>query len=79
MSKWIPCSEKLPKNNEKVLVFLKPRTAENINRYDIGIYDSKGYWALSSTRAQFSYISWETQVEVIAWQPLPKPYEENEK
>ena len=77
-SEWIPCTEKLPDNGEKVLVFLKPRTAENINHYDIGIYDDTGGWALPSSAGHFS-LMWEPQVDVIAWQPLPEPYEEEQK
>ena len=73
---WIPCSEKLPKENGEYLV-----TLEN------GIVKKLGYSTTQRTTYPkgFYYvkdgISWrQTQNPVVAWMPLPEPYKaESEK
>ena len=66
---WIPCSERLPKTNEVVLL---------CGKYDIfcGYHNTKGKW--------YSIIGdgWETGMDfpssnkgdILAWMPLPEPY-----
>lgn len=60
-ARWIPCSERLPEENEVVL------TQANF-KDDIKM-------AVSS-RVDYNYwTGWGTrEVNVIAWMPLPKPY-----
>ena len=65
---WIPCSERLPRRNKDVLVY-RPKMAMPIlvDRYE-GYYgedDEEWYegWTYSENTA------------VIAWQPLPAPYQ----
>ena len=66
---WIPCSERLPKENEEVLVCDADGTMEvcDLEMFGRGIglkwTDKNGY---------------ECWLDVIAWMPLPKPYGERE-
>ena len=62
MSKWIPISETLPDENEMVLVTCKTKKDyRSVNR----AYYSNNFWHGSGSMS-----------EVIAWMPLPNPYEE---
>lgn len=64
---WIPCSERLPSEDEEVLVCDKDGTMEvcDLETFGRGVglkwTDKNGY---------------ECWLDVIAWMPLPKPYEE---
>lgn len=65
-AEWIPCSERLPKRDELVLVTYKTTDRIHLCRYlDDG---SENPW--------WSYIddccAWNNVV--LAWMPLPKPY-----
>ena len=63
---WIPCSERLPEIEADVLLSLR----------SLDVYT--GFRA--NTEGSF-YVEGEGYVEfenVIAWQPLPQPYKENE-
>lgn len=56
---WIPCSEKLPEENQRVIGCFAHGTVTELGFYDglfHGIYD------------------YTTKV-IIAWQPLPEPYQ----
>lgn len=58
---WIPCSERLPEEDVEVLVYIK---------------DCEGNYYYDLT---YFHIVWQTEIggmysSVIAWQPLPKPY-----
>ena len=63
---WIPCSERLPEDSRSVLIYTKEgRVAE-------GCYNQEGleWW-------QFR---WSVRnPHVIAWMPLPEPYEKGEE
>ena len=69
--KWIPVSERLPKNHENVLIYLSS------NQITIGLYNSHILpfrdkpigWGADAPH------DW-TSDEVIAWMPLPEPYKE---
>ena len=65
---WIPCSERLPKRDELVLV-----TYKTTNRIHLCRYTDDG-----SENPWWSYIddccAWNNVV--LAWMPLPKPYRE---
>ena len=60
-SKWIPCSERLPKELETVLVCVRTRE-KNL----IGV----------SYRSDYNYWNGLGRVDVTAWMPLPEPYVE---
>lgn len=67
---WIPVTERLPKRGELVLVTYKTTNKIHLCKYFDD--DSKNSW--------WSYVDdccvWND--EVIAWMPLPKPYEKGE-
>ena len=68
VNQWIPCKERLPKENEVVIISTIDGVIVAILTHDC---IDKQYWELYN---DISY-SWELE-DVIAWQPLPKPYEE---
>ena len=63
VGEWVPCSERLPKEGENVLVCLKNET------YDIAFYSTK-YCSWISSSDEWSY----EKESVVAWMPLPEPY-----
>lgn len=69
---WIPCSERLPEESFGCLVTImdcEPMTQtdfENILPYHVG-YDGKTWNDADGNSIPF---------EVLAWMPLPKPFEE---
>lgn len=78
---WIPCSERLPEKYGDYLVAWKPlhMSAEDIAKkvgreiphfYEIVEYDpdDEALWIGSIEQAQREY-------EIIAWRPLPEPYQ----
>ena len=60
---WIPCSERLPEEGEVVLTQAKFKD-------DVKM--------AVSARVDFNYwTGWGTrEIDIVAWMPLPKPYEE---
>lgn len=58
--KWIPCSERLPKENEFVLI------CNNSHEVFAGYYNKEFMWYYQYGAFIFA--------DVIAWQPLPAPY-----
>lgn len=65
--KWIPCSERLPEQRKHVLICVDYRGKYSM----VGYYDEDFGW----------YGQWGAYVfnQVIAWQPLPEPYEPKDK
>ena len=70
---WIPVTERLPEDGEKVLVWHEYFRYGDYNcmyqTYGIG-YQSEGHW---------SGDVYGTKAKCIAWMPLPKPYRESEE
>ena len=66
--KWIPVTESLPEEGLTVLIFAEGGEIEFGQRYE-----NKWEW-LAESIADY----WTEAEEVIAWQPLPEPYKENE-
>ena len=65
---WIPVTERLPQYGNYLVSF---KTDEEI---DIGTYDPRtGLWSACDANG-FYYVA-SKGLEVIAWAPLPKPYE----
>jgi len=68
---WIPCSERLPEYSDDLLLVQcsgKPRVNVVLdNAIQLASYTEEG-WIVEE------YPEWEG-AEVIAWQPLPEPYE----
>lgn len=75
--RWIPCSERLPENGrQQVLVY-----ARNVH-YALAKYDEMREADGSYKKQWVTFDAWKpfyTIKEVIAWMPLPEPYEEEAK
>lgn len=64
--KWISVEEKLPKDEENVLVTIKDNSADSPIYYtSVGWY-YKGIWVVEN----------EVSHQVIAWMPRPEPYKD---
>ena len=61
---WIPCNERLPEDDRSKVVTLANGKAE------VGYYSNGDWWCVGDK------VTLENQT-VIAWMPLPKPYEVN--
>ena len=62
---WIPCSERLPEDDRSKVVTLANGNAE------VGYYSNGDWWCVGD---KFTL----ENPTVIAWMPLPKPYEVTE-
>ena len=67
---WIPAEERLPENNKLVLVWARS-TARGADEWSLGSCD-KGFWVLGSYGGSLVFPS---QLEAVAWRPLPEPYQ----
>ena len=68
---WIPVSERLPETNESVLCWAKS-TARGGDVCFVGSCHN-GFWFLQSSADTHSFPG---QYVVVAWQPLPEPYQQ---
>lgn len=68
--RWIPCSERLP----------EPKAPSQKREWFI---TSNQYGGVTQTCYEFEggvfCKGWQTNFEILAWQPLPKPYKGGEK
>ena len=74
---WIPCSERLPDNDDEVLCWYEYRIMQGTHvgemkrTYGIGYYFNRfKHWG--------GEVSCGVDCKVIAWQPLPEPYKTGE-
>lgn len=65
LPKWIPCSDRLPEENEVVLT--QARFADDI-KMAVSARIDYNYWTGWGTR----------EVNVVAWMPLPPVYQEED-
>ena len=64
--KWIPCSERMPKQGQEVICQCRASIIEVLK------LDANGDWYQDANHCYMSGF-------VIAWMPLPKPYERKEE
>ena len=67
---WIPCSERLPKEEEYILLSFKNYTGLDIGRYEKD-GESGNFYPGDEEESYASY-----GLVVNAWMPLPEPYKE---
>ena len=70
---WIPCSERLPENNNVVLCWVVSKTIASGETFIIGSCD-RGFWFLQTYEIGHHHFPVK-DYEVVAWQPLPHPYQ----
>ena len=66
VQEWIPCSERLPKRDELVLVTYKTTDRIHLCRY-IDDGSENPWWSYIDDCCAWNNV-------VLAWMPLPKPY-----
>ena len=79
---WIPCSERLPEEDTEVLISYRYKEGEgdtdhvniDITSYGTTCFGGREIHTLKEWRQPFDYFH--ANYEVIAWMPLPEPYEE---
>ena len=84
--RWIPVSERLPDTDGRYLVLLEKDYAEDYSlpREQIENFEveegSFGVWYENYNMRTLGYLDSEwSAIPVIAWRPLPKPYESEDK
>lgn len=94
-TQWIPCSERLPKTDNKndinsfnVLLWVKNKTHPEREaqiylgklRHVDGDDGSGNFWGIETKPCEWTIWGWSyfNEPEVIAWMPLPNPYEPQE-
>lgn len=79
---WIPCSERMPEDDKKVLVYIPPRDGTTQYGYYIAQMrkvkgDTNNFWGIQTADSPWTVWAWGYFVEPIVthWQPLPEPPE----
>jgi hypothetical protein len=63
---WIPCSERLPANDDQVIISILDESGDIPYRYS--------YFGWYFDRAKCWIVESEPRTDVVAWMPLPKPW-----
>lgn len=78
-TRWIPCSERMPEKDKKVLVYIPPRDGTTQYGYYIAqIREVKGgtdnFWGIQTADSPWTVWAWDYFAEPIVthWQPLPE-------
>lgn len=69
---WIPVEERLPERNKSVLVYAESRTISGETITMVGACDN-GFWFIQDGVDTLGFPC--RDYKVIAWQPLPEPYQ----
>ena len=64
--RWIPVSERLPKDDEEVIISCTDDSGDTPFSYTTVAWHFKGTWLCKDDRCFF----------ITAWMPLPEPYKE---
>ena len=72
---WIPCSERLPKESELVLIYAESTARGGSIRCVAELHNGFWFAQIASDTLGLSGIG---QFNIIAWQPLPAPYQKGE-
>ena len=87
---WIPCSEKLPEETEKrddifdpitlAIVDVREYKASDLVLVTVRDYELDTEFTMDDMTVDGKWVNFESdgRYEVIAWQPLPQPYEPKE-
>lgn len=75
---WIPCSERLPENEDDVLCWYEYRIMQGDHEGEMNRECGIGYYNKSFKR-WCGGIYYKQDYKVIAWRPLPEPYKEDEE
>lgn len=78
-NQWIPCSERLPKENKDDLHNFLFSDVVMVTVYDIERDKVMGVNCDMTIDGKWQGYQSCDGTEVIAWQPLPEPYKESEK
>lgn len=70
---WIPCSERLPENDDDVLVWYRYRMMQGVNIVGSKETHGIGYY-YKPTNSWLIYGGFGLYWNVVAWMPLPEPY-----
>ena len=72
---WIPCSERLPEESELVLIYAESRARGGSIRVVGHLHN--GFWFVQTSSDTLG-LAGIGQFDVIAWMPLPAPYQKGE-
>lgn len=75
---WIPCSERLPENDDDVLCWYEYRIMQGTHEGEMNQKFEIGYYNKYFKRWG-GEVSSGRDYKVIAWRPLPEPYKEDEE
>lgn len=75
---WIPCSERLPENDDDVLCWYEYRIMQGTHEGEMDRKCGIGYYNKYFKRWG-GEVSYECDCKVIAWRLLPEPYKEDEE
>ena len=80
VGEWIPVEERLPKQDKLLQDYLVTFEYYRYGEYDC-MYKTIGIGTFSKMSHEFTFINGQTgwtNLNVLAWQPLPEPYEVKE-
>lgn len=70
---WIPVEDRLPERNKPVLVYAKSKTISGTTITMVGACNN-GFWFIQNGVDTLGFPC--RDYKVIAWQPLPEPYQQ---